>query len=396
ILQVTDAMGCVKRDTMEVSAIIPVKPTIRIVSGKQILCAGDSIVLEAMGDLATYRWKDGSTKKSISIRAKDTVFVDGITASGCSMRSDSIIIQSIPAPSMQILGNEARCPGELITLRSPSVAQFTQTWNVIGGEIIGPNDRDSVIVRVNQQGLITLERKQGQCIYSVSDTLRVHARISPIISVIGKQQSCIGDTVVLRVDGSFRAVKWSDGVQGIRNITQSGTYWADIEDDKGCMWRSDTVNITFNALPAKPIISLQGDSLITASAIAYQWYSDKGEINAARNQWFRPDSSGLYRVRIWNKDECSEMSDPFSYIRVTALPREKEQSSRILHQPADAELRIEHPYFKPQISIVNMLGNIVMSGIADSPIHIMSVGHLPSGYYTIVIDQEILPLLILH
>jgi PKD repeat protein len=396
ILQVTDAMGCVKRDTMQVSAIIPVKPTIRIVSGKQILCAGDSIVLEAMGDLATFRWKDGSTKKSITIRAKDTVFVDGITASGCSMRSDSIIIQSIPAPSMQILGNAVRCPGELITLRSPSVAQFTQTWNVIGGEIIGPNDRDSLIVRVNQQGLITLERKQGQCIYSVSDTLRVHARISPIISVIGKQQSCIGDTVVLRVDGSFRAVKWSDGVQGIRNITQSGTYWADIEDDKGCMWRSDTVNITFNALPAKPIISLQGDSLITASAIAYQWYTDKGEINGARNQWFRPDSSGFYRVRIWNKEECSEISDPFSYIRVTALPREKEQSSRILHQPADAELRIEHPYFKPQISIVNMLGNIVMSGIADSPIHIMSVGHLPSGYYTIVINQEILPLLILH
>ena len=396
VLQVTDAMGCIKKDTMQVNAILPVKPTIRIVSGKQLLCAGDSIVLEAMGDVSSYRWKDGTTKKTIVIRTTDTMYVDGTTSSGCKMRSDSITIQSITTPNMQIIGNSMRCPGEIITLRSPSAAQFSQTWTVTGGEIIGPNDRDSVSIRLNQQGIVRLEKKQGQCTFTASDTLRVYPRSSPIITMTGKKQSCIGDTVILRVDGAFTTIKWSNGSNGIQRITQAGLYWADVVDAVGCIWRTDSVSIAFNALPQKPMIALQGDSLITGNAIAYQWYSDKGEINGARNQWYRPDSSGYYRVRIWNVEECSSISEPFSYIRITALPREKEQYSRILLHPIDGEVRIEHPYVKPQISIVNMLGMTMMSGIADAPIHTMSVADLPSGYYTILIDKEMLPILIMH
>jgi len=396
VLQVTDAVGCIMRDTIQVTAILPVKPTIRIVSGKQELCAGDSIVLEAMGDISSYRWKDGSTKKTIVIRTSDTVFVIGTTASGCSMKSDSLIIKKTDAPNMQFSGNTVVCPGEFITLRANPAKNFTQTWKVTGGIIGGPNTLDSVMVQVYESGYITLERRLGQCVYVSGDSLRVHPRITAKITVQGKNKPCIGDTVILKVEGVLKTVTWSDGVKGMRTVWQSGTYWADIEDNSGCIWRTDTVTIAFNTLPQKPIISVAGDSLITGSATAYQWYSDKGEISGAKNQWYRPDSSGLYRVRIWNIEECSNMSDAFSFIRVTALPAEHLLSSRILTHPIDGELRLEHPYRQPKVTIVNALGIPVITEMAQAPIHVMSVVHLPSGLYILVIEQEQIPLLIMH
>lgn len=396
-LQVTDASGCIKNDTVQVSAILPVKPILQIVSGKQPLCVGDSIVIEAMGDVSMYKWKDGSTKKRIVIRNADTIYVDGTTSSGCTMRSDSIIIDMIAAPNMNILGNSVKCPGEIIVFRIAPAPAFTQTWKVTGGDIIGPNDRDSVIVRLREQGLITLERKQGRCTYVSSDTIKVHSRIAPSITMIGRKESCIGDTVTLRVSGSFSTITWSDGIRDMeRFITKNGTYWADVMDQSGCEFRTDTISINFNALPSKPMISLLGDSLITGMATAYQWYSDKGEISGARNQWYRPDTSGLYRVRVWNIEECTNISDPFSYIRVTTVPEEQNGMSRILQHPVAGELRIEHPYRKPIITIVNILGMTVLSEIADSPIHAMSVRQLPSGFYSILIGNEILPLIIVH
>lgn len=396
-LQVTDASGCIKNDTVQVSAILPIKPMLQIVSGKQSLCEGDSIVIEAMGDVSTYKWKDGSTKKRIVIRTADTIYVDGTTSSGCTMRSDSIIIQKIASPNMQIVGNAVKCPGDIIVLRAASASTFMQTWKVTGGDIIGPNDRDSVIIRMRETGLISLERKQGQCTYVTTDTIKVHTRIAPIITMIGRKEACIGDTVTLQVNGSYSTITWYDGIRGPeRYITKNGIYWAYVMDPSGCEFRTDTISINFNALPSKPMISLLGDSLITDMATAYQWYSDKGEISGARNQWYRPDSTGFYRVRIWNMQECSNISDPFSYIRVTTVQREQDQYSKILQHPVSGELRIEHPYHKPIITIVNILGISIMSEIADSPIHAMSVRQLPSGFYSILIGREIFPLIIAH
>jgi hypothetical protein len=109
-----------------------------------------------------------------------------------------------------------------------------------------------------------------------------------------------------------------------------------------------------------------------------------------------PDTTGFYRVRVWNVEDCSSISDPFSFIRVTALPKEERQASKILGHPIDKELRILHPYQNPQISIFNMLGIQVYQERAESFQHSISVEHLPQGYYSLIIDSEVLPILILR
>lgn len=396
IVQVTDGAGCIKRDTVQVTAILPIKPTLRIVSGKQVLCAGDSIIIEAMGDLATYRWKDGSTKRTITVRKADTIVVEGKNANGCAMMSDTMIIQMIDAPIMKIGGVGEYCANDIITLYAESAPKFTQTWSIIGGEIIGTNTTDSVKVRMQQSGIIQLERKQGSCTFLQRDSVRVFPKVAGKIRVLGRTEACEGDTVLLSLEGDIREYTWPDGTKGIKTLTRSGTFWADIEDMRGCKSRSDTVMIRFNAPPVKPTITVNGDSLIASSANAYQWYSDTGEIANARSQWYLPDTTGFYRVRVWNVEECSSISDPFSFIRVTALPKEDLQTSMILGHPIDKEIRIKHPYLSPTISIINMLGMIVYQEIGESYHHVISTEHLSQGYYSLLINREVLPILILH
>ncbi len=396
VLQVTDAAGCIKRDTIEITALLAIKPTIRIVRGNVTLCEGDSIILEAMGDLASFRWKDGSTRKSIIIRSADTVFVEGKTASGCMMRSDTMIIRMTQKPKMDILGLRTFCENEIITLHTDPASNFTQTWSVIGGEIIGSNLLDSVLIRMKNSGIIRLERKQGNCSFMQQDSLRVYSRFDGKIAIEGRMEACEGDTVYLSIPGDVREYTWPDGTKGRKMLMQSGIFWADIKDRNGCISRSDTVNISFNALPAKPMIIVSGDSLIASTATAYQWYSEQGEIPEARFQWYRPDTSGIYRVRVWNAEECSSISDPFTYIRVTALPREQSRQSMILGHPIDKELRIRHPYHSPKISIINLLGIKVHEERAERGEHVISVEELPSGFYTIIIEKEVHSILISH
>jgi len=396
ILQVTDGAGCIKKDTVQITALLPVKPALRIVKGNAVLCAGDSIVLEAMGDLATYLWKDGSNKRTITIRKTDTVFVEGKNANGCAMMSDTMIIRMIDAPKMKISGLGEYCANDILTLYADPAPNFTQTWSIINGDIIGINTADSVKIRMQKSGIVQLERKQGNCTFSQRDSVRVFPAVLGKITVIGNPESCEGDTVFLSIESDIREYTWSDGSKGKKTLTRSGIFWADIEDRNGCISRSDSVTIRFNAPPVKPTITVNGDSLIASSATAYQWYSEKGEIQNARSQWFKPDTTGLYRVRVWNVEDCSSISDPFSFIRVTALPKEERQASKILGHPIDKELRILHPYQNPQISIFNMLGIQVYQERVESYQHSISVEHLPQGYYSLIIDSEVLPILILR
>lgn len=396
ILQVTDGAGCIKRDTVQITALLPIKPTIRIVRGNQVLCEGDSIILEAMGDVASFRWKDGSTTKRIIIRNADTVFVEGKTASGCVMKSDTMIVRMTQKPKMEILGLRTFCENEIITLFAEPEVNFTRTWSVIGGEIIGINTADSVKIRMKSPGIIRLERKQGNCSFMQQDSLRVYPRFDGKISIEGSTKACEGDTVYLTIPGDLRDYTWPDGTRGRKMLMQSGILWADIEDRNGCIVRSDTVKITFNAPPAKPSIFVSGDSLIASTATAYQWYSEQGEIPNAQMQWYRPDTSGNYRVRVWNAEECTTISDPFSYIRVTSLPREESKQSLILGHPIDKELRILHPYKSPKISIINLLGITVHEGRAECGEHVIFVEELPSGFYTIIIEKEVHSILISH
>ncbi len=68
-----------------------------IVASKTVLCGGDSIVLTATGNFASWLWSTGETKNPIIVRSAGQYSVTGDDGEGCKSTSDPITITSSPA-----------------------------------------------------------------------------------------------------------------------------------------------------------------------------------------------------------------------------------------------------------------------------------------------------------
>ncbi|MCF8331096.1 MAG: T9SS type A sorting domain-containing protein [Bacteroidales bacterium] len=75
-----------------------------------------------------------------------------------------------------------------------------------------------------------------------------------------------------------------------------------------------TKSISVFTNPATPVISQNGNTLTTGSAIAYQWLdSNMQVISGATNQNFTPAAPGTYYVQVFNQYGCNSVSQPFIF-----------------------------------------------------------------------------------
>lgn len=76
--------------------------------------------------------------------------------------------------------------------------------------------------------------------------------------------------------------------------------------------------ITVNATPAIPEISQQNDTLISTSAVSYQWYLNTIEIPGATGQQYIATENGFYSVQITDSAGCTAISTA-DYINITGI-----------------------------------------------------------------------------
>jgi hypothetical protein len=102
---------------------------------------------------------------------------------------------------------------------------------------------------------------------------------------------------------------------------------------------SSTVIITVYPLPAAPIITLSGDSLISSYVTGNQWFNSAGSIGGETNQWFVPLVNDTYQVMYTDGNGCSVVSDTIQ-ILYTGVD-EQEISFSIFPNPVVDVLHID-------------------------------------------------------
>ncbi|MBW8049631.1 MAG: T9SS type A sorting domain-containing protein [Cytophagales bacterium] len=113
---------------------------------------------------------------------------------------------------------------------------------------------------------------------------------------------CNGDSILL--DGTYQ--------------TAAGTYYDTLSTGNNCDSIIETA-LTLNPLPAKPVISQNGNILASSPAVAYQWYYFDTLIGGAVSQFYTATQSGFYSVRVTDANGCSSISDPFS-LTISDIP----------------------------------------------------------------------------
>jgi len=229
------------------NANITVNPLPNIFLGNDtVICAGQTLQLDASLPNASYLWSDNSTNSTLLVNQSGTYWVDVIT-NGCTGR-DSINVVVSPSPN-SFLGNDTSiCDRDTLVLDA----------TILGATYIWQDNSRNPTFDVSQAGVYSVTVSVNNCTFNDS----IDVTVSPIPSVnLGVDQSvCEGDLIVLDATFPGATYIWQDGtVNPTFNVTQTGTYFVDVNLN-GCIV-SDTVNATVNPFPN---VSLGTDDTICA------------------------------------------------------------------------------------------------------------------------------------
>jgi len=150
---------------------------------------------------------------------------------------------------------------------------------------------------------------------------------------------------------------------------------------------SNSIVVSIYANPTTPVITQNGDTLISDNPNGNQWYINNGITNnmiqGATNQSYLPTTGGYYYVLVTNSNGC--VSDTSNIIQVVLSDVSKFLSDGITIYPVPANnlLTIKSDLFINNyvIEIDNMLGQSVYHDYLTSDTKNINIAGIPEGFY---------------
>lgn len=262
-LFVVDASGIA--DSGFVDVVFHPLPRPRIGNPREYICRGQSATLSASDGYASYRWNTGETTRQILVSTTGWYHLMVVDTNGCVGSSDSIFLTVVDNPDPVLTGPTEICNVGVRTYAVQAPAGSVIQWTVGGlGTIVGPSNNTSVTVDWTGSGLVevrvSVPRPDGEyCTTSRQVMVRMSSRLRPPLDFT-RRNLCLGERTVLRVSGQFARYRWSDGSTADSLVVdQFGLYWAEVEDDAGCLGISDSVLVRVHP---PPVITVAGATFL--------------------------------------------------------------------------------------------------------------------------------------
>lgn len=290
-----------------------------------VACAGgNNVTYTINGDYPTIQWESGESGRSITkgpgtqIRAK--------VKDGRGNTHFTSVLRVSDAPVASVVGNgpPAVCIGSSLALTTnyDNVAWINQQSNatVSTSRALSTTAGGAYFVRY---------RDVSGCDFT-SNVLNVTVNPLPATPTIANDKPttfCTGDNTVLRASSDNVRYNWSDGQQA-KTVTvgASGSYFATVTDQNNCTSaRSNTIVVTANPVPDKPVIAANGpttfcaDRNVTLTApdgLTYQWTGTNGLTTRA----ITVNLAGNYSVQTRNQFGCSSVQSDVVRVSVNPLP----------------------------------------------------------------------------
>ncbi|PIY30440.1 MAG: hypothetical protein COZ08_12875, partial [Bacteroidetes bacterium CG_4_10_14_3_um_filter_42_6] len=213
------------------------------------ICQGSCVPLSGPVDMVNYQWIVADTiydtVQSIVVCPVDTTqFILVVEDNFGNVASDTIIINVLPSPVVNLGNNDTLCVGDNKTLTGPTAPQgdeYSYLWST--------NDTtQSITVPVIVYSVYILDVTNVD-LCTGSDTIAIHAVNLPIIdSISGDTTACFGMPVTLEVFSSDTAhYQWNtdDTTKAITVTPETvgdNIYWVEVSNDFGCQ-SSDTIHL---------------------------------------------------------------------------------------------------------------------------------------------------------
>jgi len=229
----------------------------------QILCDGDSLILDVPISNATFLWQDGSTDSTFTVSQAGSYFVTA-TYNNCIV-SDTVNVSFNPSPMVN-LGNDTTLCNFNNFLLDAATPSATYLWQ---------NNSTSPIFTVTQPGTYWVTvTASNNC--ASSDTININSSI--LFSNIGNDTTlCTGQNLLLDASIANATYSWHDNsTNPTFLVSQAGTYWVTTNQNNCSI--TDSIVVNYNSIPT---INLGNDTSLcnvpsyilnaTANNATYVW-----------------------------------------------------------------------------------------------------------------------------
>ncbi len=291
--------------------IVTVSPNpVCTISGKSVICPGQSTKLCVPAGAASYLWSNAATTNCITVNAAGIYSVTVTNTAGCKSTCSQAVTVS-PNPVCTITGSSVICPGKSTKLCVPAGAA-SYLWS---------NGATTNCITVNAAGTysVTVTNTAG-CISTCSQAVTVSPY--PVCSITGNCAICPGQSTQLCAPAGRVKYLWSNGaITQCINVSVAGTYYVTITNTNG---HKSTCSKTVRVIPL-PICTITGNSTICkgqstklcapAGCIKYLKYLWS---NGATTQCITVSVAGTYSLTVTNAAGCT--STCTKTVKVIPLP----------------------------------------------------------------------------
>ena len=258
-----------------------------------LICPETTLTLNAETSESTYLWQDGSANSNFTVSSPGTFWAE--VTNVCGSDRDSIYIEHIPVPEVNLGNDTILCPGQSVILNATAPGS-SYLWQ--------DNSTDSIF-SVFSPGLYWV-KVTGVEGCSPGDSITVNYSIPPEVELGNDTLLCQGEELLLNVSTPEAAYQWQDNSTGNSyTVTNSGFYWVEVTNADGCS-NSDSVTVDFSILPP---VNLGNDTVLCngqsidlvayITGVTFKWQ------DGSTDSVLTASLPGLYWVEAINTDNCS-------------------------------------------------------------------------------------------
>jgi len=278
-------------------------PTVEL-GADQVLCPGETTVLDVTGPGLSYVWSNGATTPTITVSTGGIYSVTVTNAAGCSA-TDVVVITYATPGAVELGPDVALCSGESSTLDA-TLAGATYLWNT---------GATTPTLTVNTAGTYSVVVTQGNC--TVNDAVNVVVNAMPEVDLGNDVTLCANEDITLDATWPGATYTWSTGATSASIVANASGTYSVVVTSNGCV-ATDAIDVTVlsaTALNIGPDATICAGDVVTldatTSGATYAWS------NGATTPTIDVSTSGTYSVVV-TSGQCSATDE--ATITVNAMP----------------------------------------------------------------------------
>lgn len=325
--RVTDANNCSSSDTVQVQVISEANGGTISYTGPSAICQGTKSRFKVVGSSGNITLQDslvgGNWANIATTKINDSIYevsenligvvyfrtsASGTNCSAFGTNTVSVTVNPAPAaPIVVNIGSDTICSGQSTTLVVTNYSS-NLTWNDASS-----TQNDTLVVTSSGDYVVTYSGASCPAFSAVSKVLVAPNPIAPINNV-GSLTACADKPPLLFTTiQTGETVLWNTGATTKDILANaSGNYAVTVTNAFGCVKTSNTLVVTINPLPPKPLITTTGSAnpcegepvMLSSSYTSGNTWS-----TGANTESIVVNSGGRFWVTYSNFNGCMSTSD---------------------------------------------------------------------------------------